>query len=71
MLLVNILNVLIVSLMNNILFFLTADKNDTDESDEENELLTKDATTTFNIPGTDDKADKQNINKNQKANIVK
>ncbi|XP_025421487.1 bumetanide-sensitive sodium-(potassium)-chloride cotransporter [Sipha flava] len=45
-----------------------ADKND---SDEEDELLTKDAPTIFNTSGIDDKADKQNISKNQKANIVK
>jgi hypothetical protein len=47
---------------------LIADKND---SDEEDELLTKDAPTIFNTSGIDDKADKQNISKNQKANIVK
>lgn len=50
------------------MYCIIADKN---VSDEEDELLAKDAPTIFNIPGTDDKANKQIINKNQKANIVK
>lgn len=46
-----------------------ADKND---SDEENELLNKETSTSFNKQCTDDKVDDQpKLNKNQKVNIVK
>jgi len=49
-------------------FYFTADKND---SDEENELLNKDTSTSFNKQCTDDSVDQPKLNKNQKVNIVK
>lgn len=50
---------------------MLADKNDGNESDEENELLNKETSITFNKEVTDDKIDQPNANKNKKVNIVK
>lgn len=52
------------------LFFL-ADKNDSNESDDENELLTKETSVPFITQGTDEKVNHQNMAKNKKVNIVK
>lgn len=54
-----------------IYFYFLADKNDSNESGEENELLTKEKSTPFITHGTDEKINHQNLTKNKKVNIVK
>lgn len=51
--------------------FFEDDKNDGNESDVENELLTKETSTMFNKQDTVVNIDQQNLNKNKKINIVK
>lgn len=52
-------------------FSFKDDKNDSIESDEENELLTKETSIMFNKQNTVVNIDQQNSNKNKKINIVK
>lgn len=52
------------------MFSYLADKNSND-SDEEGELLSKETSTMFHNQGTEDKIDQKNSNKNKKINIVK